>query len=180
MPPGAPDAALVRAARKGSDAAFAALVARHQPGLRGFLRRLCRDHALADDLAQEAFLAAWSGLGGLRDPAHFRPWLYGLAWRKAVSQFRSAGRRAAREEGWSAERTVAAGLEPEERIALEAAMADLPDDQRAAVALCLAGGWSHTEAAEVLNLPVGTVKSHVARGRAKLLEALGEKRHDAG
>jgi RNA polymerase sigma-70 factor (ECF subfamily) len=51
-------------------------------------------------------------------------------------------------------------------------MASLPFDQRAAVALCLAQGFSHSEAAEALGLPLGTVKSHVARGRAKLIEAL--------
>lgn len=54
-------------------------------------------------------------------------------------------------------------------------MAELPDDQRAAVALCLAEGWSHPEAADVLGLPLGTIKSHVARGRDKLLAALGDK-----
>lgn len=52
-------------------------------------------------------------------------------------------------------------------------MAELPLEQRAVVALCLAGGFSHGEAAEALDLPLGTVKSHVTRGRARLPEALG-------
>lgn len=174
MTSGRPDAVLVAAARKGSDAAFTALVARHQQGLRGFLRRLCRNHALADDLAQEAFVTAWTSLDGLKDPVRFRSWLYGLAWRLAASRFRSEDRRTAREEAYVAEQAVAAGLTPEDRMALERAMSELPPDQRAAIALCLSGGFSHIEAAETLGLPVGTVKSHVTRGRAKLLEALGE------
>jgi len=174
MTSGRPDAVLVAAARKGSDAAFTALVTRHQQGLRGFLRRLCRNHALADDLAQETFVAAWTSIDGLRDPARFRSWLYGLGWRLAASRFRSEDRRKAREEAYFAEQVGAPGLSPEDRMALESAMLQLPPDQRAAVALCLSGGFSHTEAAEALGLPIGTVKSHVTRGRAKLLEALGE------
>ena len=62
----------------------------------------------------------------------------------------------------------------EDKIALADAMAALPEDQRAAVALCLGEGFSHGEAAEILNMPLGTVKSHVTRGRARLLAALGE------
>ena len=64
-------------------------------------------------------------------------------------------------------------LAPEDRLALAGAMADLPPDVRACVALCLADGWSHGEAALALGLPLGTVKSHVNRGRARLLKALG-------
>jgi len=56
---------------------------------------------------------------------------------------------------------------------LAAALRALPDEQRAAVALCLGGELSHTEAAEALGLPLGTIKSHVQRGRAKLLAVLG-------
>ena len=58
-------------------------------------------------------------------------------------------------------------------MTLERAMGDLPLEQRACVALCLAGEFSHAEAADALKLPLGTVKSHVARGRARLLQALG-------
>jgi RNA polymerase sigma factor (sigma-70 family) len=63
---------------------------------------------------------------------------------------------------------------PEDRLALERAMAGLPAEQRACVALCLAAEFSHAEAAEALGMPLGTVKSHVSRGRARLLQALGE------
>ena len=58
-------------------------------------------------------------------------------------------------------------------MALERAMADLPLEQRAVVALCLAAEFSHADAAQALGLPLGTVKSHVTRGRARLMDALG-------
>jgi RNA polymerase sigma factor (sigma-70 family) len=167
------DAPLVRAARGGSQAAFGRLVERHQQGLRGFLRRSCG--ADADDVAQDALVTAWSTLGRLRDENGFRSWLYGIAWRKAQTRRRSAARSARRDGEWLAdgEGEGTSALDPADRMALEAAMADLPADQRAAVALCLAEGWTHGEAAEALGLPLGTIKSHVARGRDKLLAALG-------
>src|SRR5690606_26066167 len=85
------DAALVTAARAGSDAAFARLVARHQGALRAFLRRIAGPAAA--DLAQEAFVAAWTSLRRLKDPAGFRPWLFGIAWRKAADRARGGARR---------------------------------------------------------------------------------------
>lgn len=169
------DAPLVRAARAGSQAAFGRLVELHQQGLRAFLRRSCGPDA--DDVAQDALVTAWSTLPRLRDEAGFRPWLYGIAWRKAQTRRRASARTARRDGEWLETRDGegAPGLDPADRMALEAAMAALPDDQRAAVALCLAEGWSHGEAAQALGLPLGTIKSHVARGRDKLLAVLGDR-----
>ena len=171
------DAALVRAAREGSQAAFARLVERHQAPLRGFLRR-AHGWAEADDIAQEALVTAWSSLNRLRDDEGFRPWLFGIAWRKAQTAARGARRSAVRDHDWAATEEQAApdGLGAEERLTLQAALAQLVPEQRAAVTLCLAEGWSHGEAAEALGLPLGTVKSHVARGRDRLLASLGERR----
>ncbi|WGM39895.1 RNA polymerase sigma factor [Caulobacter sp. NIBR1757] len=170
------DGGLVRAAREGSQAAFSRLVERHQAPLRGFLRR-AHGWAEADDIAQEALVTAWSSLHRLRDDAGFRPWLFGIAWKKAQTAARSARRSAVRDNDWAATevQTAADGVAPEERLALEAALAQLSPEQRAAVTLCLAEGWSHGEAAEALGLPLGTVKSHVARGRDRLLASLGER-----
>jgi RNA polymerase sigma-70 factor (ECF subfamily) len=173
-PPPAPsaDAALVAAAAAGSSGAFARLVERHQQALRAFLRRVCRDWALADDLAQETFLTAWSRLGGLSSDANVGAWLCGIAYRKHLTHLRGASRSARREADW---RQIASGdARPnlDDRLTLGAAMTDLPAEQRACVALCLAAEFSHAEAAAALGLPLGTVKSHVARGRARLLSAL--------
>lgn len=168
------DAELVAAARAGSDAAFARLVERHQAAVRAFLRRtLSSGWAEADDVAQDVFLAAWSSLRRLKDPDGVRSWLCGIAWRKAQDRIRSARRSAVRDQAWLAEGNAPASVSPEDRMAMAAAMAGLAADVRACVALCLADGWSHAEAAGALGLPLGTVKSHVARGRGRLLAALG-------
>ena len=167
------DAPLVRAARAGSQAAFARLVALHERPLRGFLRK--SGWTDADDIAQEAFLAAWASLGRLRADEGFRAWLYGIAWRKAQDQRRAASRSARRNEDWRGQEALEAAHEvaQEDRMALGTALETLPADQRACVTLCLGHGWSHLEAAEVLSLPLGTVKSHISRGRERLLAVLG-------
>lgn len=142
--------------------------------MRTFLRRATgKGWAEADDLAQETFLVAWRSLGSLKDPAGFRSWLMGVAWKRAQDRTRSALRGAVRDLAWMEGQETAKGVSPEDRMALDAAMADLPPDVRACVALCLAQDWSNAEAADALGLPLGTVKSHVARGRARLLKALG-------
>ena len=170
------DAELVRQARAGSDAAFSRLVQRHQGAVRGFLRRMTGRSggwAEADDLAQEVFLIAWRSLAALKSDAEFRRWLLGVAWRRAQDRTRGAVRGAARDAAWLETLDGLSGVSAEDRMALADAMADLPRDVRACVALCLADGWSHGEAALALDLPLGTVKSHVARGRARLLHSLG-------
>ena len=167
------DSELVSRALAGSDAAFSRLGERHQAAVRGFLRRMLGGWAEADDVAQDAFLAAWGALRSLREPAGVRAWLCGIAWRKAQDRIRSSRRSAARDNIWLETVETPAGVSPEDRMSVTAAMAELPSDVRACVALCLADGWSHGEASMALGLPLGTVKSHVARGRARLLKALG-------
>jgi RNA polymerase sigma-70 factor (ECF subfamily) len=169
------DADLVGAARRGSDPAFEQLALRHAQALRTFLRGVCREPALADDLAQDALIRAWQRLDQLNDAAAFKSWLFGIGWRLASEDRRAQGRRVQREQDWfeTDRQTQAEGVSPEEALALEAAMRSLTPDQRACVSLCLAGGWSHGDAAQALDMPVGTVKSHIKRGRARLLAALG-------
>lgn len=167
------DEALIRAIQGGSEEAFSVLVQRHQQGLRAFLRRACGDWGMADDLAQEVFMTAWSGIHRIRQGASLRAWLCGIGYRKAMTAFRSDRRSRRREEAYQDMTISAETPDHEGRLSLERAMAALPLDQRACVALCLAAEFTHPEAAEALGLPLGTVKSHVQRGRARLLEALG-------
>jgi len=173
MSPADIDEELVEAAKAGSTGAFARLVDRHQQALRAFLRRTCGDWAQADDLAQEAFLEAWSKIGRLQSGASVRAWLCGIGYNKHLTALRSRGRDRAREAAYEAEKPPSSGAMTDERLTLEAALSELPADQRACVALCLAADFSHAEAAEALGLPLGTVKSHVTRGRTRLLEVLG-------
>ncbi len=173
MDPFATEADLVAKARAGSAQAFGRLVDQNQQAVRAFLRRVCSDHAEADDLAQDAFLTAWSTIERLRDGVRFRTWLCGIAWRKAQTHQRGRARSASRDRQWLDTRETTFAPGGEDRATVTKAMAGLPVEQRGAVALCLAGDWSHAEAAEALGIPLGTVKSHVTRGRAKLLELLG-------
>lgn len=167
------DADLVRRARKGSDAAFAALVDRHSHGLRVFLARVCANAHDADDAAQEAFLAAWTRLRMLKDPARFRPWLYGIAWRKAKGGARSAARSRQRSEAWQQDQPGGHTPDHEAGLALRQGLTQLNDGEQAGLALCLGAGLTHVEAAKALEMPLGTLKSHVTRGRARLAAILG-------
>lgn len=170
------DRSLAEAAKRGSEAAFARLVDRHQRALRAFLRRACAgDHALADDLAQETFIVAWDRLRAWRGDASFRSWLCAIAWRKCADARRGAGRGRRRDADWLRAQDIerGEGASPDARLSVERALAALPPEQRAAVALCLAADFSHAEAAVVLGSPLGTVKSHVSRGKARLTELLG-------
>jgi RNA polymerase sigma-70 factor (ECF subfamily) len=168
-----PDCELVAAARGGSQGAFREIVARHQQAVRNFLRRALDEPADADDLAQETFLAAWTSLGRYRGQASLRSWLCAIAWKKRLTHARSSRRTANRQAGLDV--PVPSGPSPDQALDLQAALRRLPEAQRAAVALCLGGGFSHAEAAEALATPVGTIKSHVERGRARLAAALGDQ-----
>jgi RNA polymerase sigma factor (sigma-70 family) len=148
-------------------AAFGALVRQHQSMLRGFLRRLTRgDATLADDLAQEAFLEAWRKRAQFRGDGSFAGWLTRIAWSRCLME----GRRRKLEALDENADIPAPGGEPasDARLDLEKAMARLSLPERAALTLCYALEYSHDEASRILDMPLGTLKSHVLRGREKL------------
>ena len=151
----------------GTGAGFERQVREHQSRVRAFLRRLTRgDAALADDLAQETFLEAHRKLDQYRGEGSFASWLCGIAWSRFLMERRK------RKEEPLAEIDEQASADPrlssEAKLDLERAMARLSAEERAALTLCYALGHSHGEAAAILSLPLGTVKSHVLRGREKL------------
>ena len=167
------DAALLAAVRDGSELAFNTIVDRHQQAVRTFLRRMMGNDDDADDLAQETFLVAWGQARSFRGESSVRSWLCGIAWRKAKEAQRTWARRRARETEHHAQLesdTVSPGME--DRLAVKRALAALPLEQRAAVILCLVCGCSHSEAAAILGAALGTVKSHVLRGRERLVKAI--------
>lgn len=165
---------LIAAARRGESRAFAALVDANQQAVRGFLRRFTGNGLDGDDIAQEAFVTAWARLDRFVGKSSFRAWVVGIGYRIARDARRATLRASMRERAWLEHQDGEVSARLEDKIALADAMAELPADQRAAVALCLGEGFSHSEAAEILNMPLGTVKSHVTRGRGRLLAALGE------
>jgi len=159
---------LTRRAAEGDASAFAALVRSHQSRLRGFLRRMTRgDCALADDLAQETFLEAHRKIAAYRGGGSFAGWLYAIAWSRYLMEARRRKLEPLEEDDVSTplpspESTSAL------RLDLEKAMARLSPRERAALTLCFALELTHEEAAVALAIPIGTLKSHVSRGREKL------------
>ena len=164
------DVELAARSARGERAAFGELVRRHSSAVRGLLRRLGADPALADDLAQDAFLAAFEQIAEFRGEGTFQAWVKRIAARLYVRRWRRDKRTdlmAETPEPDPAPLTDAAG-----RIDLDAALNTLSSAERLCVALCYGGGLSHAEAADALNAPLGTVKSHVRRGLDKLRERL--------
>lgn len=158
------EAGLLKLAAAGDAAAFGLLVRAHQSQLRGFLLRLTRrDAALADDVAQETFLEAWRSIAKFRGEGAFAGWLARIAYRRYLKHARER-----KLEPLEEVEDVMPAVSHEARLDLESAMAKLSAPQRAAITICFALGYSHEEAARVLEMPVGTVKSHIARGRERL------------
>lgn len=147
---------------------FETLVHTHQGHIRAFLRRLCKNNALADDLAQETFLRAYRSFDKLLDDKAVKSWLFQIAYRIFLDYIRKENRRKNIDD-----RRINAEVEfiesdPEVKMDIEQAMNALPDEQRAAILLCLSYGLSHSEAAKALGQPLGTVKSHISRGKITL------------
>ena len=182
MPPRAAstDAHLIVAILERDDRhAFAELVARHQSKVRTVLRRLTRgDDALADDLAQETFVLAWKNLRHFRFEARFSTWIYRIAFNAWQSEARKK-----REVPVEIDDDAPLGgpgnydelPDIASRIDLERAIASLSDGERAAITACYYADLSHEEAALALDMPLGTVKTHVLRARAKLRARLAPK-----
>ena len=171
----AAEQAWVRDAQAGSSHAFGHLVAAHGQALRAFLRRLTRNTAEADDLAQDTFVFVWEKIARCDPQRPFRSWLFGIAWRKFRQSRRGWRRMLLRESRHAELRDPVVTVDPGLGLDLDAAMTGLPPEQRAALLLCLGADFTHAEAAEALALPLGTVKSHIARGRQKLAAFLGDE-----
>jgi len=168
-----PHAALLERARRGSDEAFSRLVTEHQQAVRAFARRLAANPADAEDLAQEAFVTAWAKLDRLQPGVAFRTFVCGIAYRKALNDRKRFNRAAVRDTQWHDLQAQTISSTIDSRLSVQAALQALPIDQRAAVSLCVAADYSHSEAAEILGLPLGTLKSHIQKGREKLNTLLG-------
>lgn len=164
-------------ARQGDRPAFARLVQSHQSRVRLQLRRLTQgDAALADDLAQETFVQAWLHLNDFRGEARLATWLH----RIALTRFLQHVRRPQLPLEWHAAEASDAdepGHDPRAAEGLtrdvERALQALSEIQRLAVVHCFHLDLSHAEAAQVLGLPLGTLKSHLDRAKSRLRELLG-------
>jgi RNA polymerase sigma factor (sigma-70 family) len=173
---GLSDVELASLAAAGGQAAFGALTIRHAAKVRGLLRRMGAQPALADDMAQDAFIAAFASIGAYRGEGSFGGWVCRIAARGYVRHVRKEARyELMAETPDDAEITFDPGL----KMDLDAALAQLSTAERLCVSLCSGAGLSHPEAAEALNLPLGTVKSHVKRGLDKLRRLLAPELKEA-
>ena len=173
---------LSRYARRRDEVAFGALADRHGPMVLGVCRRILDDPDAADDAFQAVFLILARRAGSIRDGNRLGPWLFGVARRVALrARSRDRRRRAIEGPGDTIGRSAdglgaAPGLDPAERSelrsALDAEVARLPSKFRDPVVLCYLEGLTHDEAAARLRIPVGTVRSRMARGRATLRDRL--------
>jgi RNA polymerase sigma-70 factor (ECF subfamily) len=146
------------------------------PRLRRFARSLSRNQHDADDLVQTAVERAWRHLDQYRPGSSLASWLFGIMKNAWIDNRRSRGRRG--EVPLPEDSGQHPAVTPMDANAslwsVSEAMDKLPEEQRLAVALVLVEGLSYKEAAEVLDVPIGTVTSRLARGRAALSAALGE------
>jgi len=153
--------------------AFAELVRNHQSSVRGLLRNLVRsDVTLADDLAQETFLKAYKNLRSFRGEARFSTWLYRIAYNCFREEARKRKELVGIDEAQLEAEYDPQTVDPALRHDLSRALQLLPVHERAAIILCCQNGLSHDEAARVLEIPLGTVKTNVLRGREKLKKML--------
>jgi RNA polymerase sigma factor (sigma-70 family) len=171
------DEALLLLVARGDDEAVAALYDRYGRIAYGLALRILRDSSLAQDAVQDAFLATW------RTAASFDPrrgkastWLLTLVHRRAVDVVRREERRRADPIDDAPVAVAASTAEEawvrEQRRAVQGALAELPSDQREALELAYYGGLTQSELAERLDVPLGTVKSRMFTGLAKLRELL--------
>jgi RNA polymerase sigma factor (sigma-70 family) len=173
------DEALVALVARSDEGALGELYDRYSRVAFGLARRILRDPALAEDAVQDAVLAVWRTAGRfVPERAQARTWLLTIVHRRAVDLVRREERRraeplAAAPAETSAETSEGAWLSLE-RERVRDALAKLPDQQREALELAYYGGFTQSELAERLGEPLGTIKSRMFNGLARLRELLGD------
>jgi RNA polymerase sigma-70 factor (ECF subfamily) len=150
-------------------------LATHLGAMRAFALSLTRNGTLADDMVQEALVKAWTRIDSFEPGSNMRAWLFTILRNTYYSHHRKARREVADVDGVMSD-TLAQKPDHDGRLHLRdfaACFDELPDEQREALTLVGAAGFSYEEAAETCGVAVGTVKSRVGRGRARLAELLG-------
>jgi RNA polymerase sigma-70 factor (ECF subfamily) len=170
--PGVPDSDLIDRLVQGDEEAFGRLVAEHGPAARRLARLVLRDVNDADDAVQDGFLAAWRSIARFDPRRPFRPWLMRIVLNAARDLRR---RRAVRQTQVLVGDEASPDVAPDRqagrallRARLAEALATLPERARVAVTLFDAEGYSHSEIAELLDVPAGTVRSDVFHARRNL------------
>jgi RNA polymerase sigma-70 factor (ECF subfamily) len=173
-----PDVDLVAAARRGDRSALDALLRRHHDRIYALCRRIAGNDSDALDATQEALLAICRGLDRFDGRSAFSTWMYRVTTNACLDELRRKSRRPTPVEDVSAfERTASTSLGDgvADRYDIDAALATLPEEFRAAVVLRDLCDLDYAEIASVLDIPPGTVRSRIARGRAALAQLLGNR-----
>ncbi len=172
-----PDGAVVHEARAGDAGAFEVLVVRYQTRIVNYAAALTGDSGGAEDVAQEAFVRAWRGLGRFRGESSFKTWLYRIATNVARTHRERRGRQAQfvsrslddEAESLTAGEVPAATADVERslvtRETIDRALAELPEELRLALVLRDVEGLDYKEIASVTAAPIGTVESRIFRAR---------------
>jgi len=150
--------------------------------LRAFAVSLCGDKERADDLVQETLFKAWNHLESFKEGTNLKAWLFTILRNTYFSERRKQRREVEDADGAYAARlaTHPAQHGHMEMQDFRAALSQLPDDQREALVLVGAAGFSYEEAAEISGCAVGTIKSRVNRARNRLADTLGFEEEDSG
>ena len=145
------------------------------PAVRGFARTFERDAARADDLVQEAMLKAWGNQAAFKPGTNMKAWLFTILRNTYISQYRKARREVEDADGAFTDSLAEKGRQEGHMAFLDLrdALSELPEDQREAVLMVGAAGLTYDEAAEIIGVAAGTVKSRVSRARARLSELMG-------
>lgn len=130
------------------------------------------NEAWADDLAQQTFIRAYRSMKNYRGEGQLSTWLYRIAYNLFKSEFTRARAHESTDQPEVEEIAASDALKVGFQADLEVALGKLGEDERAAVVLCLVNGCTHEEAADILKMPLGTVKTHVLRGKEKLKQTL--------
>ncbi len=180
---GLADEELMELVDAGEMRAFEVIFDRHAGAGYSLAYRMCGRRALAEDIVQEAFLSLWrSGSGYDRARGSVRSWVLSAVHNRAIDALRRTGAKAGRDvsdegiaERLQAPETTDAEVERrDEARRVRSALVELPADQRQVIELAYFGGLTHSQIAEVLELPAGTVKGRMRLGLTKMRSALGE------
>ena len=172
------DHILVSNAALGDTDAFEQIVARYGPEMFRYASNMLSDHGAAEEVVQDAFVAAWKGLDTFRGDSKLRTWLFSLVSHKVVDHRRK--RAVAPAEDWIFERSSTdATADPEKRAAAEnfmeylgRALSELPYRQRACWLLREVEGMTHPEIGQIMTLSAGAVRGQLQRARTTLSERL--------
>jgi RNA polymerase sigma-70 factor (ECF subfamily) len=180
---GLADEELMQLVRESDARAFEIVFDRHSGPAFSLAYRMCGRRAIAEDVVQEAFLSLWrSGARYDRARGSVRSWVLGVVHNRAIDALRrgvvrdskNVGDEGLAERVAAPELTDAAVARGEEAREIRGALGELPTEQRHVIELAYFGGFTHTEIADMLELPIGTVKGRMRLGLTKMRMALGD------